>query len=201
MSAKADVVIVGLGNPGTRYAESLHNVGFKVVDQLAKQEGWLWKKESRFLAEVAKGRVGDVNYHLLKPYTYMNLSGEAVKGYLDYYRMSPEQLVVIVDDADLLTGELRLKPFGGSGGHNGIKSIEKEIGTQNFKRLRIGIGRDRELPLAEYVLAAVDAETWKRLEGAIFSACELLKQLAKENFEAVMKTANTLPKGEKNETR
>lgn len=134
----------------------------------------------------------------------MNLSGEAVKEYLRYYSLSPGSLVVVADDADLPLGEMRFKPFGGSGGHNGLKSIEKELLTSQFKRLRFGIGRPLvAISLADYVLMHQDQAVWKSLDPAIDRAVSLLEKLASEPFENVMKAANTkVANGEKlDETR
>lgn len=142
----------------------------------------------------------------------MNLSGEAVKEYLTYFRLSASQVVVIADDADLDFGEVRLKPSGGSGGHNGLKSLEKELLTQEFKRLRFGIGRPKivNMSLADYVLMSQEPAVWDLLKPSIEKAVSLLLRLAKEPFESVMKDANTKEKlpggtkkidGEINETR
>lgn len=186
------MVIVGLGNPGERYRHTLHNVGFKVVDEIAYRRSWSWKHVGQFKAEIAKGSLGERNYHLLKPTTYMNLSGEAVRSYLDYHQLGIEQLIVVVDDADLPPGELRLRPFGGTGGHNGLKSVVHELHTNEFKRLKIGIGRSTlvEMSLADYVLAPQSQEVWAPLSTSIERAKNLLEQLASETFDAVMNTAN-----------
>lgn len=183
-------MIVGLGNPGPRYQQTLHNVGFKVVERLADRLGAVWKFEERFQAEVLKKDL----YHLLKPETFMNLSGVAVRDYLKYYQLSFDRLVVVADDADLLFGEIRLRPFGGSGGHNGLKSIAKELATHQFKRLRFGIGRpesETAMSLADYVLMRQDTSVWDSLDPAIDKAASLLERAAKEPFENVMKAANT----------
>lgn len=194
---------MGLGNPGLRYRESLHNVGFKVVEKLSEECGFSWKYDSRFHAEVSKGVYAGVVYHLLRPETFMNLSGEAVGSYATYYQLNADQLIVIADDADLKIGEMRLKPFGGSGGHNGLKSIAKKLA--DFKRLRIGIGRpDNAISLADYVLMQQSMQVWEELNPVILRAALLLKRLANEPFENVMKDANTSVQkldGEMNETR
>lgn len=186
-------MIIGLGNPGTRYQDTLHNIGFKVIERLAEKHKWQWRVEKKFQAEMAEGRIGEIKYHLMKPATYMNLSGEAVGAYLSYYRFQPEDLLVIVDDADLPLGDLRLKPYGGSGGHNGLKSIESALGTYKFKRLRIGIGRPQgmQVPLADYVLSRQENGVWEALDKTIVRAEKVLERLSSEKFDAVMKTANT----------
>jgi PTH1 family peptidyl-tRNA hydrolase len=202
---------VGLGNPGPRYKQTLHNVGFKVVEKLAEQRGWHWKFEERFQGEVARGEYLNCTLHLLRPETFMNLSGEAVKAYLKYFQLDASHVIVVADDADLNIGEIRLKPFGGSGGHNGLKSLEKELLTGNFKRVRFGIGRPMiaSMGLADYVLMQQGQPVWDLLEPAISKAVSLLEQLAVKPFENVMKDANTRENlsnsrnldGETNETR
>jgi PTH1 family peptidyl-tRNA hydrolase len=195
-NAKKDLIIVGLGNPGPRYRETLHNVGFKVVEKLADKLGLRWKFEQRFQAEVTRGNYLSTTFHLLRPETFMNLSGEAVKEYMLYFRMSATQVIVIADDADLEFGEVRLKPSGGSGGHNGLKSLEKELLTQEFKRLRFGIGRPKivNMSLADYVLMSQETAVWDLLKPSIEKAVTLLMRLAKEPFDSVMKDANTREK-------
>lgn len=195
-NVKKDLVVVGLGNPGPRYKQTLHNVGFKVVERLAEKLGLTWKFEQRFQAEVTKGDYLSTTFHLLRPETFMNLSGEAVKEYMMYFRLSTTQVIVIADDADLEFGEVRLKPSGGSGGHNGLKSLEKELLTSSFKRLRFGIGRPKivNMSLADYVLMNQEAAVWDLLKPSIEKAATLLEKLAKEPFESVMKDANTKEK-------
>ena len=183
---------MGLGNPGSKYKHTLHNVGFKIVEKFAERHGWLWKLEARFQAEVTRGKCEGITYHLLKPETFMNLSGVAVKEYLRYFNFGSHLVVVVADDADLPFGEIRLKPFGGSGGHNGFKSIERELLTNQFKRLRFGIGRpSMAISLADFVLMAQDQDTWQKLDPAIEKVVSLLEKIANEPFENVMKAVNT----------
>jgi peptidyl-tRNA hydrolase, PTH1 family len=134
-------LIVGLGNPGAEYARTRHNAGFQVVERLAErwQAGWTYEK--RFNARVARAERGGLRLLLCEPQTYMNSSGEAVGPLMAFYRLSHGRLLVVVDDADLPLGELRLRPRGSSGGHHGLESIEQHLGTRDFARLRIGIGR------------------------------------------------------------
>lgn len=183
----ADVVAVGLGNPGTRYAATLHNVGFIVVERLAESLQLGWKEDLKHHCLIAKGKADGVDYHLIKPMTFMNLSGKTVASYLNWLKLPIEALVVAVDDADLPLGEVRMRPYGGNGGHNGLKSIEHEIGSNQFKRVRVGIGRDPIIPLADYVLMTQEPSVWKVLDPAIEKAA-LLMTGAKIN-------------GESNETR
>lgn len=135
-------LIVGLGNPEGKYDKTRHNIGFEAVDSLAQSWQVSWQKNSRFhglFAEVNQPRVDKL--YLLKPLTYMNHSGQAVRAVLDWYKLDPESVLVIYDDMDLPLGKLRLRQSGSAGGHNGIKSIINHLGSQNFPRLRIGIGK------------------------------------------------------------
>ncbi|WP_271251803.1 aminoacyl-tRNA hydrolase [Pseudanabaena sp. Chao 1811] len=139
-------LIVGLGNPGPEYERTRHNIGFMAVDALAKDWSISLGKEKRFYGIFGEGRLSSSLAHngkirLLKPTTYMNLSGQAVRACADWFKCSPENILVIYDDMDLPLGKLRLRPSGSAGGHNGMKSIISHLGTQNFPRLRLGIGR------------------------------------------------------------
>lgn len=139
-------LIVGLGNPGTEYERTRHNIGFMAVDALAKDWSISLGKEKRFYGIFGEARLSSSLAHngkirLLKPTTYMNLSGQAVRACADWFKCSPENILVIYDDMDLPLGKLRLRPAGSAGGHNGMKSIISHLGTQNFPRLRLGIGR------------------------------------------------------------
>jgi peptidyl-tRNA hydrolase, PTH1 family len=134
-------LIVGLGNPGAEYAKTRHNAGFLVVERLAGrwQAGWAYEK--RFSARLARAERGEHRVLLCEPQTYMNSSGETVGPLAAFYRVPSGQLLVVVDDADLPLGEIRLRPRGSSAGHHGLESIEQHLGTRDFARLRIGIGR------------------------------------------------------------
>ncbi|HEX6923150.1 MAG TPA: aminoacyl-tRNA hydrolase [Bacillales bacterium] len=131
-------VIAGLGNPGFQYRKTRHNVGFDVIDELSKRLDIPVKKK-KFNAVFGIGVIGGEKVALIKPLTYMNASGEAIRPFLDYYDGSTEELTVIYDDLDLPAGKIRLRQKGGSGGHNGMKSIIAHLGTKEFKRIRIGI--------------------------------------------------------------
>jgi PTH1 family peptidyl-tRNA hydrolase len=171
-------LIVGLGNPGSEYAKTRHNAGFIVTDGLAQRWGAAWTHEKKFNARVAAGESSGRRVLLCQPQTYMNASGEAVRAVTDFYHVAFERLLVVVDDADLPLGTLRLKPGGSSGGHHGLESIEQQLGSRDYARLRIGIGRvegarqitgyvlgrfgSTEAVLADKVFnkAADQAETW-----------------------------------------
>ena len=135
-------LIVGLGNPGRDYAKTRHNAGFIVVDQLAKRWRADWKAEKKFSSRIARAELDERQVLLCKPQTFMNSSGEAVAAVVNFYRIALARLLVIVDDADLLLGQLRLRPSGSSGGHHGLESIEQHLGSREYARLRIGIGRE-----------------------------------------------------------
>jgi len=146
-------VLVGLGNPGSKYEFTRHNLGFLVLKSLAHKHGWAFKEEKRFSAQIAEGKIGDCKIALLLPMTYMNLSGQAVKPYLATQGLSPDDLVVVTDDIYLEYGQMRFRTEGTAGGHKGLKSIEAHLGTLNYPRLRLGIGQGPAgMPLEEYVL-------------------------------------------------
>ena len=134
-------LIVGLGNPGAEYARTRHNAGFLVVERLAERWRAGWTGEKKFNARVARSEHAGKPMLLCEPQTYMNSSGEAVAAIVDFYRLPLARLLVVVDDADLPFGELRLRPGGSSGGHHGLESIEQFLGTREYARQRIGIGR------------------------------------------------------------
>jgi PTH1 family peptidyl-tRNA hydrolase len=135
-------LIVGLGNPEPKYDKTRHNIGFDAVDALARRAQISWSENRRFQALLGEGQASKGNkLRLLKPLTYMNRSGQAIRAALDWYKLPPESVLIIYDDMDLPVGRLRLRLSGSAGGHNGIKSAIAHLGTQNFPRLRIGIGK------------------------------------------------------------
>ncbi len=138
-------LIVGLGNPGSRYANTRHNAGFLLVEALAAKLGVSWTENSTMQSRLALARIGETKIWLCQPQTFMNESGVAVRAVRDYYRVPLEQMLVVVDDADLPLGEIRLRGSGGTGGHHGLESIEKHLGSRQYARQRVGIGRiDRQ---------------------------------------------------------
>jgi len=134
-------LIVGLGNPGAKYAKTRHNAGFMVVELLAERWRGRWATESKFQARIARAGRGESRVILCQPQTFMNASGEAVATLARFYQVLPPGLLVVMDDADLPLGEIRLRPGGSSGGHHGLESLEQHLGTRQFARLRVGIGR------------------------------------------------------------
>jgi len=134
-------LIVGLGNPGAEYAKTRHNAGFALVEQLADRWRAAWTNERKFQARIARAEHGGARILLCQPQTFMNASGEAVAAIVNFYRLPPAGLLVVVDDADLPLGEIRMRPGGGSGGHHGLESIASHLATTDYARQRIGIGR------------------------------------------------------------
>ena len=134
-------LIVGLGNPGAEYARTRHNAGFQVLAALAERWRASWGLERKFNARLARAEHGGRRVILCQPQTFMNASGEAVGAVVDFYRVPASQMLVVVDDADLPLGQLRLRPGGGTGGHHGLESIERRLGARDYARQRVGIGR------------------------------------------------------------
>ena len=166
-------LIVGLGNPGAEYARTRHNAGFLLVEKLAGRWRMEWTMERKFLARVARGVVGGQRVLLCQPQTFMNLSGEAVGEINGFYRLPLDRMVVAVDDADLPFGEIRLRPGGSSGGHHGLESIEQHLGSREFARLRIGIGRrDGVRQITGHVLGKFDATESGMLEKVLERAAD-----------------------------
>lgn len=154
-----DLLVAGLGNPGREYERDRHNVGWMVVDELAARHGARWR--SKFNGQVAETRVDGGRFAFLKPETYMNESGRSIAAAARYFKVDPAALLVVHDDVDLEVGRLQARLGGGLAGHNGLRSIAQALGTQEFLRLRIGVGRpqrgDRRT-VADYVLAPFDAD-------------------------------------------
>jgi peptidyl-tRNA hydrolase, PTH1 family len=168
-------------------------MGYLVIQALAARMGWSLKEEKHFHAFVAKGTITDAMVHLLLPTTYMNLSGTAVRRYLDFFKLRANQVVVVVDDIAIPFGQLRLRPKGSAGGHNGLKSIEACLGTSDYIRLRMGIGQPQARDLVDHVLAPFNQEELKDLQTFIDRGVDVLLRLLKENLLYVMNAVNTAP--------
>jgi PTH1 family peptidyl-tRNA hydrolase len=193
-----NTVIVGLGNPGEKYARSRHNLGFMCVNQLARDYGITFDQKRR-QARSGTGSIEGIRVVLSRPQTYMNLSGSAVAGLLDYYRVSPENLIVIHDDLDLPTGKIRIRQGGGSGGHRGIGSTGNRIGSFDFTRIRVGIDRPRddygnpvneENSVANYVLRPFPAAEKPLVEAAVARVSEAVVCILTEGVTAAMNRFN-----------
>ncbi len=183
-------LIVGLGNPGRRYEGTRHNVGFDVVDRLAKEHHADWESAPRGIeALVARWRAADVV--LSKPLTFMNLSGGAIVGLLQFYKVELADLLVVVDDVNLELGRLRTRSTGSAGGHNGLKSAIEQLGTEEFARMRIGVGRgDAQRDLADHVLTKFDRDEREDVEAAVARAAEAVELFVAEGIGPVMNRYN-----------
>ena len=159
VGASVDLLVAGLGNPGSEHARDRHNVGWMVVDELARRHQGSFR--GKFRGRLADVRVGDAKLVLLKPETYMNESGASIQAASSFYKLPPEQVLVVHDDVDLVIGRLQARTGGGLAGHNGLRSIAQRLGSQDFLRLRIGVGRPGRgdpRPVADYVLSGFTAE-------------------------------------------
>lgn len=185
-------LFVGLGNPGPLYEMTRHNMGYLVVQALARRLAYFFKEDKRFNARVAKGVSEGKAVHLLLPLTYMNLSGTAVRRYMDYFKIPLSGLIVITDDIALSFGQLRLRAMGSAGGHNGLKSIETHVGTNQYMRLRMGIGHPGQQVLTDYVLGPFSLLEQQELPSFIDGGVEILQRLLKEQILQVMNTVNSV---------
>ncbi len=158
-------LIVGLGNPGEKYAATRHNIGFVIIDEVAKKLG-VSKFELKFKGYYTKVKYKGEDIILLKPQTYMNLSGESVGAIINYFKIDLDDVLIVYDDLDLTVGKIRFKAKSSNGGHNGIKSIEQHLKTSEFKRLKFGIDRDSRIPVKNYVVSKF---TKTELDDVIFN--------------------------------
>jgi PTH1 family peptidyl-tRNA hydrolase len=185
-------LIVGLGNPGAEYEQTRHNAGFWLVDQLA---GHRLTKEARFHGLATKTRIAGNEVWLLEPQTYMNRSGQAVGALTRFYKITPEEVLVIHDELDLPPGAAKLKKGGSSGGHNGLKDITAVLGTQDYWRLRIGIGHPRTMglqqPVADFVLHRPRKEEQSLIDEAISKSEQIIPLLCEGKFDAAMMQLHT----------
>ncbi|MEG0823336.1 MAG: aminoacyl-tRNA hydrolase [Erysipelotrichaceae bacterium] len=182
-------LIVGLGNPGKEYEKTRHNTGFNAIDKLSESID-IKCDMVKFKSNYGMGLYGGQKVMLMKPTTYMNNSGEAVKAAVDFYQIAIEDIVVIYDDLDLPVGKLRLREKGSSGGHNGIKSITAHLHTQVFNRIRIGIDKNPLIPTADYVLGKISKDESAEFEKSLDKASEAAQIFIKKNFTDAMNEYN-----------
>ena len=183
--------IAGLGNPEERHGRTLHNAGFWFVDELARRAGAEFRYEKRFDAEICRMHLSDNDVWLIKPQSYMNLSGGPVRGVLEYYRLAVSDLLVAHDEIDLPPGAVRLKKGGGHGGHNGLRDIIKHTGS-DFMRLRIGVGHPGHKDLVtDYVLKHASAEVEQAMMRNIDDAADVVPTLVEDGIEAAMTRLHT----------
>jgi peptidyl-tRNA hydrolase, PTH1 family len=184
-----DLLVVGLGNPGREYANNRHNVGWMIVDELARRHGGSWK--GKFSGRLAEIRVDGHKVALLKPETYMNLSGGPVSAAARFFKVEPESVLVVHDEGDFDLGRLQARKGGGLAGHNGLRSIAQHLKTQDFLRLRVGVGRPERgdhRPLADYLLS--DFEPADDAEAIVARAADAVETLDAEGLESAQQRFN-----------
>ncbi|HWS84293.1 MAG TPA: aminoacyl-tRNA hydrolase [Ktedonobacteraceae bacterium] len=190
-------LVIGLGNPGAQYEHTRHNVGFRVVDMLATNYGWKWERRRRIM--LASGTLGPEKVVLVKPLTYMNNSGEVVGELAHWYKLQPEDILVIYDELDLPIGKVRLRAKGSAGGHNGLDNIIRHVHTNQFPRLRVGIGRpvNHRMETINYVLGIPPTDERIVLEIAENRAVEAVPMIIQNGLEAAMNSINLDPEEQK----
>jgi len=184
-----DLLVAGLGNPGREYADTRHNVGFMVADELARRHGGSWR--GKFSAELVEARVNGARLALLKPQTYMNESGRSVGAAMRFFKVEPDALLVVHDEVDLEPGRLQVRLGGGLAGHNGLRSVAQHVGTDEFGRVRIGVGRPGRgdpRPVADFVLSAFPPEV--DLGALVGRAADAVEVVALEGVEEAQSRFN-----------
>ena len=182
-------IIVGLGNPGQQYANTPHSVGFEAVDAIAAEIGATWEEKRQFKCLMAKGTFAGLPVMLVKPQTYMNLSGESVAPVVKYHNATPADLLVIQDDIDLPVGRMRVRKNGSCGGHNGIRNIIERLGTQDFARLKLGVGKDKSNVIG-HVLGKFDPTTRKTMDLVVAEAAKAAAAILKGGPDRAMNLYN-----------
>jgi PTH1 family peptidyl-tRNA hydrolase len=184
-----DLLVAGLGNPGREYADTRHNVGFMVAEELARRHGGSWR--AKFSGDLAEMRLDGLRLAVLKPQTYMNESGRSVGAAARFFKVEPEALLVVHDEVDLEPGRLQARLGGGLAGHNGLRSVAQHLGTSEFARLRIGVGRPERgdpRPVADFVLSPFSPEV--DLEGLVARAADAVETVAREGVEEAQNRFN-----------
>ena len=187
LHGKLTWIVAGLGNPGLEYENTRHNAGFLTMDELAKQCG-VKLDQMKFKSDCGEAMLGEVRCLLMKPTTYMNLSGDAIAAAANFYKIPPEQVLVIYDDISLPPGKLRLHRKGSAGGHNGIKSIIAQLGTEEFPRIRVGVGAkpNPQYDLADWVLSKFSEEDMTALQPALEHAADAAKKIVSGDMNGAM---------------
>lgn len=185
-------LIVGLGNPGGQYEQTRHNAGFWFVEEVARQFNVQFRPETKFLGEAARVQSNGLDVWLLKPMTFMNRSGQSIQALAKFYKIAPEEILVVHDELDLDPGVARLKTSGGHGGHNGLRDTIAALGTKDFKRLRLGIGHpgDRN-QVVDYVLKAASKTDRVLIDDAIYDATRVLPDLLNGDMARAMNELHT----------
>lgn len=183
-------LIVGLGNPEEEYSKTRHNMGFNIINKISQQYN-IEVKQKKFQALYGSGMIEKEKVILLKPQTYMNLSGNSVKEVVDFYKIEKEKILVIYDDMDIEPGKIKIRKKGSAGGHNGMKSIIQMIGTEEFPRIRVGIGRPiRKDDEINYVIGAIPEEDLKRLDEGIEKAQKAVEEILRNGVDSAMNKYN-----------
>ena len=183
-------LIVGLGNPEEEYSKTRHNMGFNAINKIAEQYG-IKVTKNKFQGLYESALIEGEKVILLKPQTYMNLSGNSVKEFVDFYKISKEEILVIYDDMDIEPGKIKIRKKGSAGGHNGMKSIIQMIGTEEFPRIRVGIGRPiRKDDEINYVIGAIPEEDLKRLDEGIEKAQKAVEEILRNGVDSAMNKYN-----------
>ncbi len=191
-------IIVGLGNPGKQYENTRHNMGFLTIDLLAEKYN-IEVNKLKFKALVGEGRIAGQKVLLVKPQTYMNLSGEAVRQAMDFYKIEPEELIVIYDDIDIETGTFRIRKKGSPGTHNGMRNIFQHIQTNDFPRIRVGIGSGKKANLAGYVTGSISKTEKELLDDVLKKSADAAACIIEKGIDKAMNEYNVRPKKEKKE--
>ena len=187
-------LIIGLGNPGPKYAETRHNAGFWFLDELLRKTGQVLKSQSRLMAEVLRTEVFEHDCILARPTTYMNKSGSAVRAILDYYKVPAENMLVAYDELDLPPGVIRLKQGGGHGGHNGMRDIFQHVQERNFLRMRVGIGHPgHKNAVTRYVLGRSPKQIREVVDTAISRAVSVMPKILEGSVQDAMTALHTEP--------
>ena len=182
-------LIVGLGNPGEKYINTRHNIGFQLLDYICKKRNLLFEKE-KFNAKYLFTHVDGERVLLIKPLSYMNLSGEVVKKYVDYFKLLPEDILIIQDDLDMDFGKIKIVVNSRSGGHNGIKDIEQHLGSRKYARLKIGINNDKSVDTINYVLGKFSMEEQKILNSDYEKLKDIVEDFCSFSLDRLMNKYN-----------
>lgn len=191
-------VIAGLGNPGKKYENTRHNMGFITIDQLAEKHN-IKVDKLKFKALVGEGRIAGQKVLLVKPQTYMNLSGESIREVMNFYKLEPENLIVIYDDIDIEAGALRIRKFGSAGTHNGMKSVVYQLQSDRFPRIRLGIGSQKKGDLVNFVIGGFSKEEVPALEGAVNHAVLAIECIIEDGIDKAMNQFNTKKRSKKDD--
>ena len=195
-----EIYLIGLGNPGKKYSRSRHNIGFLILDNLSKRNNSNFLLKDKLKSSCSEFKVNDSTYRLFLPNTFMNNSGDAVRAIVDWYKINLDQIFIIVDDKDLPLGKIRFRKKGSSGGHNGLKSIIEKLQTQNFNRIRIGIGspplvnKTNNFNTISHVLGNISLEEKLILDKVFKRVIESLEQLSTKKEESIINELNSFDK-------